>query len=169
MLLEGVCVQIEIQQKCCLTVVFRPSTIWLPATGSTAEVQNPSAFTVTLFCCWTHVSPFGAWKATAVSVVQMCVSYRLHPWVLAVSYQKEKSIGWQAPLPGYLVSWSVFLCGKLAFIFFLLSFLVSQDIHRRSCLVPEKEPAPLLSTPPSQIKSQKYHKGDRILAWGQGW
>lgn len=43
------------------------------------------------------------------------------------------------------------------------NFIVSQDIHRRTCLVPEREPAPLLPTPPSLIKS---HRGDHILA---GW
>lgn len=74
-----------------------------------------------------------------------CVSSRLHPWVLALPPQEEERISWQAAL-GFTVSVT------LSFSLFL-SFLISQDIHSRTCSVPQRELAPFLTTPTSQIKS----------------
>lgn len=142
--------ELNYNRSVCLTIVFSPSATSFPAMGLAAELL-PHCRESHCICCnpisllntRLPLVPGRRW----LSVWSGCVwvIHRLHPWVLALSHQEEKSISWQAALPGCLASQSVLLCGKL-----VLppppSFIVIQDIHRKTCLVPEREPAPHRST-----------------------
>lgn len=136
----------------------------MPVLGSCSELV-PCDFQLFLhgresqsFCCnlisLLSTSPFGGWQELW-SVWSRRVSHpQAAPTGVTLSHQEEKLISWQPALPGYLVSQSGSLGRKLG-------VFVSQDIHRRWHLVPEREPLSLLSTPQSQVKS---HKGNHILA-----